>query len=90
MSSIRTVLDYATANKARYENDLIEFLKFPSISASPQSRTDILQCAEWLAGRFRAAGLETEITPHQRLACGGGPHRPTQTGAAHGSDIWPL
>ena len=63
MSSIRTVLDYATANKARYENDLIEFLKFPSISASPQSRTDILQCAEWLAGRFRAAGLETETLP---------------------------
>lgn len=63
MSSIQTVLDYSAANKSRYENELFEFLRFASISASPQSEKDILDCANWLAKRFQIAGLNTEILP---------------------------
>ncbi|HUF64154.1 MAG TPA: dipeptidase [Verrucomicrobiales bacterium] len=42
---------------------LLEFLRFPSISTDSSCRDDMHACADWLAGRLRAAGLEAEIHP---------------------------
>jgi len=36
---------------------LFDFLRIPSVSAEPAHREDVRRCAEWLAARFREAGL---------------------------------
>ncbi len=42
---------------------LLEFLRFPSISTDPERRGDVARCAEWLAVRLTASGLETTLHP---------------------------
>ena len=44
-------------------SQLLEFLRFPSISTDPAHREDVAQCAEWLGHRLRSAGLETQVHP---------------------------
>ena len=39
-------------------DELFEFLRIPSISAQREHAGDVCKCAEWLAGRFRARGLD--------------------------------
>jgi acetylornithine deacetylase/succinyl-diaminopimelate desuccinylase-like protein len=41
-------------------NDLIEFLRFPSISADTQFKNQVEACADWLLLRFKKAGLDAE------------------------------
>lgn len=43
--------------------DLLEFLRFPSVSTDPDRAADVTQCAEWLVGRLRGIGLRTELHP---------------------------
>jgi acetylornithine deacetylase/succinyl-diaminopimelate desuccinylase-like protein len=59
-------------------NDLIEFLRFPSVSADTQFKPHVEACADWLVQRFEKAGLDAE-----KLPTGGNPvvlarndHRP--------------
>ena len=47
-------------------DDLLTFLRFPSISTSSAHAGDLLDCAEWLAARLRAIGLATTIHPTAR------------------------
>jgi acetylornithine deacetylase/succinyl-diaminopimelate desuccinylase-like protein len=58
--------------------DLIEFLRFPSVSADTQFKPHVEACADWLLQRFKKAGLDVE-----KLPAGGNPvvlarnvHRP--------------
>jgi acetylornithine deacetylase/succinyl-diaminopimelate desuccinylase-like protein len=44
-------------------NSLIEFLRFPSVSADKQFKPHVEACADWLAQRFKKAGLDAEIHP---------------------------
>ena len=44
-------------------NDLIEFLRFPSISADTQFKNQVEACADWLLLRFKKAGLDAEKFP---------------------------
>ncbi len=53
-----TVADYAQANAARFENELFEFLRIPSISTLPDHKSDVIRAAEFTAGKLKAAGLE--------------------------------
>lgn len=46
------------ANKDRYLEELIELLKIPSISADSKYAGDVARAAEYLKGKFEAAGLE--------------------------------
>lgn len=50
--------DYLSANKERFLNELIEFLRIPSISSLPEHTGDVQRAAEWVAARLEAAGLE--------------------------------
>ncbi len=42
-----------------YLEELIEFLKIPSISTLPAHKNDMRQAADWVAERVRMAGIET-------------------------------
>jgi acetylornithine deacetylase/succinyl-diaminopimelate desuccinylase-like protein len=63
MESIDKVSAYIQENKARFERELFEFLRFPSISAQPNSERDLYACADWLKERFVEIGLKAEILP---------------------------
>jgi acetylornithine deacetylase/succinyl-diaminopimelate desuccinylase-like protein len=60
---MQVVLDYLKQNQARFVAELCELLRFPSVSAQPQHKQDLLACAEWLVKHCRAIGLEAKICP---------------------------
>jgi acetylornithine deacetylase/succinyl-diaminopimelate desuccinylase-like protein len=41
-------------------DDLIEFLRFPSVSADSQFKSSVAACADWLTTRLRRAGLQAQ------------------------------
>lgn len=49
---------YLSDNTSRYLDELIDFLRIPSISSLPEHAADVKRAAEWVAGRMKAAGLE--------------------------------
>jgi acetylornithine deacetylase/succinyl-diaminopimelate desuccinylase-like protein len=44
-------------------NDLIEFLRFPSVSADSHFKPHVESCADWLLQRFKKSGLDAEKLP---------------------------
>ena len=49
---------YVADNRERYEAELAEFLRIPSVSTDGNRATDVKEAAEWLAAKIRDAGLE--------------------------------
>ena len=43
--------------------DLIEFLRFQSVSADRAYRAHVIECANWLEARFRKMGLSAQRFP---------------------------
>jgi acetylornithine deacetylase/succinyl-diaminopimelate desuccinylase-like protein len=43
--------------------DLLEFLRFPSVSTRPEHTPDLAACAEWLKKKFTAIGLDAQVLP---------------------------
>lgn len=66
------VHSYIDANLPRFKEELLEFLRIPSVSARSEYRGDVRRAAEWLAERMRAAGLEVSIeeTPGHPVVLG--------------------
>ncbi len=60
MSAIDQYLD---SQAARFEEELCEFLRIPSISADPGHRSDMHRAAEWVADQFRHMRLAAEVIP---------------------------
>ena len=54
-------LDYLRSNRDRYIKELVEYVRFPSVSAQSQHAPDMRKCAEWLRGKCERAGLEATI-----------------------------
>ncbi|MDQ0189705.1 dipeptidase [Alicyclobacillus cycloheptanicus] len=55
---------YLEAHRAEHLEQLKALLRYPSISTDPAHRTDVLQCAEFLAAHLREIGLEhVELLP---------------------------
>jgi len=51
-------------HKLRYLNELVEFLRIPSISADPEYKKDVLEAAQWLRKSMLTAGLDhVELFP---------------------------
>ncbi len=50
---------YLDENRDRLVNELLEFLRIPSISALSDHREDVRRAAEWLEARMKAAGIES-------------------------------
>ncbi|GLC33660.1 hypothetical protein PLESTB_000101000 [Pleodorina starrii] len=58
------VLQRLESQSERYEKDLTELVRFPSVSALPVHQPDVVAAAEWLAARLQSAGLQNvEILP---------------------------
>ncbi len=59
--------DYVRANSSRFLEELMEFLRIPSISTDPERAGDVARAAGWVAEKLRSAGLENvEIIPTSR------------------------
>ena len=55
---------YLTEHKSRFTEELLDFLKIPSISSLPENMPDVEKAAEWVAGRLQEAGIQNvEVMP---------------------------
>src|SRR5436853_4216375 len=58
------------SNQPRYIDELVEFLRIPSMSAVAASAGDVKAAADWVAARLKTAGLENvQIFPTGEHAC---------------------
>lgn len=53
-----SVITYQQRHRARFIEELKEFIRFPSISAQPEHAGDLKRYAAWLAGHLRKIGME--------------------------------
>lgn len=61
MNAYRTYLD---GNQERYLDELLDFLRIPSISALPERAEDVARAGTWVAQRLSTAGAENvEVLP---------------------------
>ncbi len=51
------ILSFIESSKDRYESELKEFLRIPSISTSPEHNSETRRCAEWVADELKRIGL---------------------------------
>jgi len=54
---------YFAREERRIRSELDEFLKIPSVSARSEHNADTARCAEWLAAKIRALGMDATIHP---------------------------
>lgn len=57
---MQTLFSYLDQNRSRYEAELCELLRIPSVSADRQFHPHVRQAADWVAGQFKNLGLKTE------------------------------
>lgn len=56
------VLNYLDQNKEKSIEELLDLIRFPSVSAQPEKHgSDISACAEWLKSHCEEMGLETTL-----------------------------
>lgn len=78
-----SALNYARTHRGRFIEELKEFIRFPTVSASPKHAQEIERCARWLANHLRRIGLDdVKIVPTKRhpivyAATGSTPEKPT-------------
>src|SRR5690606_29581875 len=61
---MQTIKTYVEANTERFLNELIELLRFPSVSADPKYKDDVRRTAEFVAQKLRDAGADNvEVCP---------------------------
>jgi acetylornithine deacetylase/succinyl-diaminopimelate desuccinylase-like protein len=58
---MQAVLDYLKQQQSRAEQQLCEYVRFPSVSAQPQHAGDMQACAAWLVAYCRDIGLEARL-----------------------------
>ena len=58
-TSSNAVQDFLEANRERFLNELVEFLKIPSVSADPAYAGDVRKCAEWVKKGLLKAGVDS-------------------------------
>jgi acetylornithine deacetylase/succinyl-diaminopimelate desuccinylase-like protein len=51
------LLSFIDQNKSRYEDELKDFLRIPSISTSPEHKGEVRRCAEWVRDEMQRIGL---------------------------------
>ncbi|MCR5162992.1 MAG: dipeptidase [Thermoguttaceae bacterium] len=56
-----TIDEYLSENHDRFQNELREFLRIPSISAESEHRDDCERAAEWLEKRFKDIGFAPQL-----------------------------
>lgn len=56
---MQKIVEFVERNREKHVEDLVEFVKIPSISSSAEHRGEVGRCAEYLAERMRGAGMKT-------------------------------
>lgn len=80
MSEVQRFID---DELSRFQDELCDFLRIPSVSARSEHIGDTQRAADWLAGQIKAAGLEVSVmeTPGHPVVLGewreAGPSAPT-------------
>lgn len=61
---MQSIKNYIEENKTRFLDELIELLKYPSVSADPVHENDVLATAEFVAQKLKDAGADkVEVCP---------------------------
>lgn len=61
---MEAVQNYIQANRQRFLDELLDFLRIPSISADSKYKDDVLRAANWLSDELKRIGMEgVEIVP---------------------------
>ena len=55
--------DYLAEHASRFEDELCEFLRIPSVSADPQHKADVAEAARWVADHLSRLGFAVEVIP---------------------------
>jgi succinyl-diaminopimelate desuccinylase len=55
------VEDYLKSNAQRFEDELCELLRIPSVSADSKHKEDVRRAAEWVQKQFQALGFKSEL-----------------------------
>ena len=65
-------LGFAAREQGRFQQELFDFLRIPSVSAKSEHDKDTRATAAWLAERMKAAGLKVEVmeTPKHPVVVG--------------------
>jgi acetylornithine deacetylase/succinyl-diaminopimelate desuccinylase-like protein len=50
--------DYLDAHQARFVDELLDFVRIPSVSAADAHKADVVRAGEWVVARLIAAGAE--------------------------------
>ena len=59
-----TAVEFITQNESRFLDELLEFIRIPSISTLPERRQDVKRAAEFVANSLKVAGMENvELIP---------------------------
>lgn len=80
---MQIIKQYVEENKQRFLDELLQLLRFPSISADPSYKDDVLKTADFVAEKLREAGAErVEVCPTAGYPIVYGekivdPHKPT-------------
>ena len=53
-----TYQSYLDIHQPRFQDELLDFLRIPSVSALPAHKADVQRAGEWVAARLQAAGAE--------------------------------
>ncbi len=53
--------EYLAAERSRFEDELCELLRIPSVSADPNRQDDMTRAAEWVAEQFRRLDFATQV-----------------------------
>lgn len=49
---------YLTDNQGRFQNELMDFIAIPSVSAQPEHVNDVRRAGQWVIDRLSAAGIQ--------------------------------
>src|SRR5476651_139416 len=61
---MQEIKQYIAQHKQRFLDELFELLRFPSVSADPKYKPDVLKTANFVADKLRSAGAEkVEVCP---------------------------
>ncbi len=53
--------DYLAANRQRFEDELCELLRIPSVSADSRHKDDVRRAADWVLEQFQSLGFKPEL-----------------------------
>jgi acetylornithine deacetylase/succinyl-diaminopimelate desuccinylase-like protein len=56
MKIMKDVIAFIDTNRTRFVEDLVEWVRIPSISSDPAHAVDVKKCADYLAGQLRSLG----------------------------------